>query len=119
MKKEIGNINVLLIEDSPDYAELVTQWLSSGAFGQPCRLSWTDSLAFGLKRLADQDVDLVLLDLDLPDSRGLPTFTAVRSCAPAVPVVILSAADSESLALQTIQEGAENYLVKSNCTMDV
>jgi Flp pilus assembly CpaE family ATPase len=119
MKIETRNINILLIEDSPDYAELVTQWLSSGALGQPCHLSWTDSLAFGLKRLAEQDMDLVLLDLDLPDSRGLATFTAVRSCAPDVPVVILSAADSESLALQTIQEGAENYLVKSSCTMDL
>jgi len=119
MTMETENINILLIEDSPDYAELVTQWLSSGALGQPCRLSWTDSLALGLRHLAEQEVDLVLLDLELPDCRGLQTYSSVRGCAPAVPVVILRAADSESLALQTIQEGAENYLVKSSCTRDL
>jgi Flp pilus assembly CpaE family ATPase len=112
-------VNVLLIEDSPDYAELVAQWLTPATAEETFRLSWTDSLAQGLNRLDDRDVDVVLLDLSLPDSDGLPTFTAVRRQARGVPVVVLSAADSESLALRTIQDGAEDYLTKSGCTADL
>lgn len=108
-------LNVLLIEDSADYAALVQQWLSAseeGAF----LLNWTDSLSAGLSRLIQGGVDVVLLDLGLRDSDGAETYLATRSHAPGVPVIILSAADSESLALRMIQEGAEDYLVKSSCT---
>ena len=60
----------------------------------------------------------MILDLGLPDSEGLGTFSAIRRRAKTndIPIVVLSAADTESLALQTIQGGAENYLVKSACT---
>lgn len=114
-----GSTNVLLIEDSPDFAELIEQWLSSAPAEERFCLSWTDSLGQGLKRLAGGDVDVVLLDLGLPDSDGLPTFAALREHAKGIPVIILSAADSEPLALRMIQDGAENYLVKSSCTADL
>lgn len=111
-------LKVLLIEDSPEYAELVQAWLSPGgeiAFS----LNWTDSLAAGLKRLTPGDMDVILLDLGLPDSDGLATFTGIRAHAPDIPVIILSAGDSELLALQMIQEGAEDYLVKSACSREL
>ncbi|HSP69421.1 MAG TPA: response regulator [Bryobacteraceae bacterium] len=108
-------INVLLIEDSPDYAELVQQWLASAEGEVSFVLNWTDSLAAGLSRLHQGSVDAVLLDLGLPDSAGLETFLQTRRHAPGLPIVILTAADSESLALRVIQEGAEDYLVKSKC----
>jgi Flp pilus assembly CpaE family ATPase len=111
-------LKVLLIEDSPEYAELVQAWLSSGgeiAFG----LNWTDSLAAGLKRLTQGGMDVILLDLGLPDSDGLATFAGIRAHAPDIPVIILSAGDSEMLALQMIQEGAEDYLVKSACNREL
>ena len=107
---------VLLIEDSSDFAELVEQWLAMAAAGTDTAfvLNWSDSLSAGLKRLGHGGVDLILLDLGLPDSNGLETFTSVRAEAPRVPILVLSAAGSESLALRTIQEGAEDYLVKSS-----
>jgi len=111
-------LQVLLIEDSPDYAELVQTWLSPRgeiAFA----LNWTDSLEAGLDRLRQGGVDVILLDPGLPDSDGLETFTKTRASAPDVPVIILSAGDSESLALQMIQEGAGDYLVKSTCTREL
>jgi len=114
-----GSTNVLLIEDNPDFAELIELWLSSAPAEESFCLSWTDSLGQGLKRLAGGDVDVVLLDLSLPDSDGLPTFAALKDHAKGVPVIILSAADSEPLALRMIQDGAENYLVKSSCTADL
>jgi DNA-binding response OmpR family regulator len=111
-------IRVLLIEDSPDYAELVPTWLSpSGEI--TFALNWTDSLDAGLERLRLGGVDVILLDLGLPDSNGLETFTRTGAQAPDVPVIVLSAGDSESLALQMIQEGAEDYLVKSTCNREL
>ena len=111
-------LTVLLIEDNPDYAELVQTWLSPNgeiAFA----LNWTDTLATGLSRLGRGGVDVILLDLGLPDSDGLDTYKRTRAQAPDVPVIILSAGDSESLALQMIQEGAEDYLVKNRCNREL
>jgi len=113
-----SKVNVLLVEDDPDYAELVTHWLTSSAQAN-FQVSWTDSLGLARNRLTDRDVDVILLDLSLPDSEGLATYTGISTQAPGVPTIILSAADSESLALRMIQDGAENYLVKSSCSKDL
>jgi len=108
-------LNVLLIEDNPDYAGLVQQWLSAAGDQVSFVLIWTDSLGGGLNRLRQGGVDVILLDLGLPDSDGVETYIAARANAPGIPVIVLSAGDSESLALRMIQEGAEDYLVKSSC----
>lgn len=114
-------LTVLLIDESPEYAELVQGWLSARdrrrddiAF----TLNWTDSLTAGLNRLTQGDVDVILLDLALPDS-SLQTFTATRAHAPGVPVILLSGPDTQALALQMVQEGAQDYLVKSACNGDL
>jgi len=112
---EDNTLTVLLIEDSPQYAQLVQHWLGHSTGGAGFVLNWTDSLADGMTRLERGGVDVILLDLGLPDCSGMDTFTQTRARAPKTPIVILSSADSESLALQMIQEGAEDYLVKSNC----
>ena len=111
---ERKTLNVLLIEDDPDYAGLVQQWLAATADEGAFVLNWTDSLAAGLERLAQGGVDVVLLDLSLPDSTGVDTFIATRAHAPGIPVIILSAGDSESLALQMIQEGAEDTSLRAH-----
>src|SRR5438128_3865873 len=95
------NLTVLLIEDSPEYAELVHQWLSpkdDTAF----KLHWADSLLQGLNSLTDSSADVILLDLGLPDSDGYETFQTTRTYAPKTPILILSAGESESLALQMV-----------------
>ena len=74
-------LKVLLIEDTAEFAELVHKWLSPKgdiAF----ILSWSDSLMQGLNSLAEGNVDVILLDLGLPDSNGYETFTTVRTYAP-------------------------------------
>jgi len=114
---EEKSISVLLIEDNPEFARLVQHWLATCGGDVAFAMSWADSLAGGLAQLARGGVDVLILDLGLPDSEGLGTFATVRKRARAcdIPIVVLSGADTESLALQTIQEGAENYLVKSAC----
>ena len=114
---EERSISVLLIEDNAEFARLVQHWLANCGGDVAFALSWADSLAAGRAQLARGGVDVVVLDLGLPDSEGLGTFAAVRGWPGAsdIPIVVLSGADAESLALQTIQEGAENYLVKGAC----
>jgi Flp pilus assembly CpaE family ATPase len=102
---------VLLIEDNPGDAELVKAALADSG-GVTFQVFFADALLPGLDRLARGDIDLVLLDLSLPDSHGLDGLTAVRTHAPFVPVVLLTGWASESLALRAMQSGAQDYLVK-------
>lgn len=111
-------ITVLLIEDTTEYAELVQRWLS-GKSDTTFVLNWTDSLKAGIDRLSRGGVDAILLDLDLPDSRGMGTFTTTRAHAGGLPIILLSGSDTESLALEMVRSGAQDYIVKSACTSEV
>jgi pilus assembly protein CpaE len=119
LKEEIDlgkrTLTVLLIEDSSQFAHLVQHWLSDSGEGTGFLLNWTDSLAAGMSRLERGGVDVILLDLGLPDCNGMETYTQTRARAPKTPILILSSAESESLALEMIQGGAEDYLLKSSC----
>jgi len=104
-------ISVLLVEDNPGDARLVRERLAE-APGAPFRLECADHLAAGVSRLSKGGVDVLLLDLGLPDSQGLATFTELHASQPGVPVVVLSGAVDEQLAMQAVQAGAQDYLVK-------
>src|ERR1017187_894944 len=106
-------INVLIIEDNPGDARLVQEALK-GASDPTYRVEWVDSLSMGLARLADGGIDAVLLDLGLPDSQGLAALPPIRDLAPDVPVVVLSGAEDEQLAMEAVREGAQDYLVKTH-----
>jgi Flp pilus assembly CpaE family ATPase len=108
-------LNILVIEDSPEYAELIRHWIDISS-GRPSLIpNWAGTLQAGLQRLAQGGVDIIILDLDLPDSSGFQTFASIQAHAHGIPVVVLSADDNQALALRTIQEGAEDYLIKSTC----
>jgi diguanylate cyclase (GGDEF)-like protein len=104
-------ITVLLIEDDPEDADLFLAMLSERN-ADWCKVEWVDRLQAGLERLAADRIDLVLLDLSLPDGQGLETFAKVHTQAAEVPIVVLSGLDDEKLAVQMVQEGAQDYLVK-------
>lgn len=105
--------HVLLIEDNPGDAGLVAAYLDE-RFGIACKLRQARNLADGLSDLRRNPVDLVLLDLGLPDSQGLDAFLAVRRQSPRTPVVILTGDDDEDQALQALRGGAEDYLSKNS-----
>src|SRR5207244_7742883 len=69
-------------------------------------------LDHALTRLSRTGVDVVLLDLGLPDSQGLETFMRARRGAPNEPIVVISGLDDERLALEAVRSGAQDYLVK-------
>src|SRR5688572_7920058 len=103
---------VLLIEDSLGDARLMREYLNDPA-GASFQLEHTTTLQSGLDRLAQGGLDLVLLDLSLPDSPMPETFQRVHACAPQVPIIVMSGLDDEKFAIQTVQEGAQDYLVKA------
>ncbi|HZR46652.1 MAG TPA: diguanylate cyclase, partial [Candidatus Manganitrophaceae bacterium] len=106
-----GPIRLLVVEDNAADVRLVQEMLAE-ADAARFRIVHADLLAKGLKALSEQEIHVILLDLSLPDSFGLETLKGVRSAAPRLPIVVLSYHQDEALALQAVQMGAQDYLVK-------
>jgi len=104
-------INVLLIEDNPGDVRLIEEMISevSGTTFDP---ECVDRLSSGLERLAVGGIDLILLDLGLPDSSGLETFIRVYEQSPQVPIIVLSGLDDKALAVDSVRRGAQDYIIK-------
>jgi len=108
-------IRILLIEDNPGDARLL-QILISEESNIQFKLIQVDRLSTGLEFLVKEAVDVVLLDLYLPDSQGADTLARLRVQAPAVPVVVLTGLEDERLGVTLVQAGAQDYLVKGQLT---
>ena len=104
-------INILLVEDNPGDARLIQFTLAEGDPGR-FELTHVSALSEALEYLAESDVDVVLLDLSLPDSHGLDTFVKAHMQAPGVPFVVLTGLADETVAASALREGAQDYLVK-------
>jgi DNA-binding response OmpR family regulator len=102
--------HVLLIEDNQGDADLVRMRLIES--NSDLQVSHADRLSTGLAALDVEPPAVVLLDLNLPDSRGAETFRNVLNKAPGVPVVVLSTLEDEALAAQAVHHGVHDYLVK-------
>ena len=103
-------VRVLLVEDNPGDARLVHEMLRDADDGTV--LTVCERLATAEEPVARGLADLVLLDLSLPDSQGLEGLKRLRAAAPEVPVVVLSGLDDERIALEAVQAGAQDFLVK-------
>ena len=102
---------ILLVEDNPGDARLIRELLSdSGHYGDS--VDEASRLVDALSALRSLAVDLVLLDLSLPDSRGLDTFSRLHTAAPNVPMIVLTGLDDRATALAAVKEGAQDYLLK-------
>jgi signal transduction histidine kinase len=104
--------HVLLIEDNPGDADLVRLRLVEGE--PQVRVDCVSRLSDALESLSRETPSLVLLDLNLPDSKGAETFRKVMEMAPNVPVVVLSGQDDEALAVKAVHQGVQDYLVKGD-----
>jgi len=103
---------VLLIEDDPADAQLIMEILREEP-ENAMEILHTSNLADGLKTLERGRIDVVLLDLTLPDSSGHNTFTMLAQHIPTIPVIVLTGTDDKEMAIRIVQEGAQDYLVKS------
>lgn len=103
-------LHVLLVEDDPGDATLIRELLHEASGGVD--VEWVDYLAKGIDRAVSGDLDVVLLDLSLPDSTGLSTVTRMHTAAPGMPIVVCTGVDDEELGRQAVALGAQDYLVK-------
>ncbi len=103
-------IRILLIEDNLDYAQLIKRILTKKS-PDAMDVEHHDTFAGGFDRAQKGEIDLILLDLDLPDSGNIDTLQAIKE-ATEVPIIVLTGTDDENLALRAVQMGAQDYLMK-------
>lgn len=107
----IKDTEILLVEDSPSDAELMASMLAD-IKEFPNRVDNVQSLSDARAALQSRHFDAIVLDLNLPDSNGLRTYTELREVAPQIPIIILTGMDDREVLTQALKNGADNYLIK-------
>jgi two-component system, cell cycle sensor histidine kinase and response regulator CckA len=107
-----GPLQLLVVDDDATDVSLIRDQLSMSGRTPPFRIDAVGSLQEALKRVARKDVDVVLLDLGLPDAIGVTAVERLCLEAPATPVVVLTGLEDEETGLSAVQRGAQDYLVK-------
>ena len=107
-----------MIEDNAAEAALIEELLTE-VNNAPLELIAVKRLAQGLEYLSTEDVDVILLDLSLPDSMGLETVVQVKAQASDIPIVVLTALNDGAMALEALRKGAQDYLVKGKFEGDL
>ncbi|WP_299414085.1 hybrid sensor histidine kinase/response regulator [Acaryochloris sp. IP29b_bin.148] len=112
------SIQVLLVEDNPGDAFLIQGMLGVKRSDDAIQyqLTHVDKLEDALSALQKQNFSAILLDLSLPDSHGLETLEKVLSHSPTLPIVVFTGLDDETVAMQAVQQGAQDFLVKGQVT---
>lgn len=118
MKSHQTSTTILLVEDSTGDAKLI-QLMLEDSRDERFEVHTVSSLAGALEFSRRTSVDVVLLDLGLPDSQGMDTFIEFNAVNPEVPVVVLSGIDDRDVARHAVQKGAQDYLVKGKVDSDL
>ncbi len=105
-------LDILLVEDNPADADAIRRQLLQTQPGAPLRIRVCSTLADGLSEARSKAPDVLLLDLNLPDSEGLDTVKSMSSGCPEVPIVVLTGLDDDATGLASVNAGAEDFLVK-------
>ncbi|MGB7445282.1 MAG: hybrid sensor histidine kinase/response regulator [Coleofasciculaceae cyanobacterium] len=109
---------ILVIEDDIQDLDLLEEFLAR-AKNFSTVLKTAESLAEGIRCLEQEEIDVVLSDLSLPDEYGLGTFRRLHDQFPQIPIIILSGLDNEEMAVTALSEGAQDYLLKGNFKSDL
>jgi DNA-binding response OmpR family regulator len=109
-------MRILLVEDNPAQARLLWEYLSEAPQADQLKITHTLTLREMRELLKQESFDAILLDLTLPDSRGLDTLLETQKAAPALPIVVQTNLDDEQTAIRAVQAGAQDYLVKGQIT---
>ncbi len=102
---------VLLVEDDPADAKLIQEALA-GSVGHTYQVTWVTQLSTALELLGKASSDVILLDLSLPDAKGIEAFDQIFKAAPRALILVLSGATDEELLYQAMQRGAHDYFAK-------
>lgn len=115
----LGMVRVLLIEDDEDDVFLIKDMLAEVSPKVQVTLTCTGRLETGLNLLAREEIDAILLDLNLPDSRGLDTLKRLSPRESKIPIVVLTGLDDEQTAIEAVHLGAQDYLIKGEISGQV
>lgn len=111
MLRHPAPLRILLVEDNPGDERLIREMLNE-AGSLATELTHVGGLAAARARCAECDIDVVLLDLSLPDGTGLDTVREALTFAATAPIIVLTGLDDEEVAVQAVHAGAQDYLVK-------
>ncbi|MBF0495003.1 MAG: GGDEF domain-containing response regulator [Deltaproteobacteria bacterium] len=111
-------VRVLIVEDDIIISSMIEEILS-GSQGINFVLEHRGSLATALACLSGKEIDIILLDLVLPDSDGFDTYSKIHHEFPEIPIIILTGIDDEELAIKSVQHGAQDYLIKGRVNYDL
>lgn len=106
-------IRLLLVEDNPGDSRLIYEMLSEGMTSR-FDLIYADRLSTALDCLDEGKFDIILLDLSLPDSQGIDTFTRIHGNVPHVPIIVLTGLEDDQITNKALRTGAQDYLVKGH-----
>lgn len=108
---ETQPIKILLVEDDQVFVNVLQQGVAT-LLESPFEFCRAETVAQAQAQLSTRRFDALVLDLSLPDSQGLETFTRIHLAIPSTPIIVLTGADDDALALAAVREGAQDYLVK-------
>jgi signal transduction histidine kinase len=108
-------LRLLLVEDNPGDARLLQEELKD-VTSVHFEVRHVTRMSEAVVAAAEPELDVVLLDLSLPDGHGVANIARVLQVAPAVPLVVLTGTDDEQLAVKAVHAGAQDYLVKGQVT---
>lgn len=110
-------IHILIVEDNPGDAQLLMELLHPSMLGDgfpEFHLQRAKNLHESISLVNSVDIDLILLDLNLPDSRGIESFTRLEQVCPNIPVIVLTGLEEEKIGLQAVKAGAQDFLAKGH-----
>ncbi len=119
MSRTTQRIRLLLIEDNPDDVTFIEEVLKLQDTYSGIDIACAAKLRDGLAFLAQESFDVVLLDLSLPDASSTNSVTRVLSLAPQAPIIVLTGLDDRDTALDALQKGAQDYLIKDSVSGDL
>jgi len=104
-------IKILLVEDNPGDVRLIDIYLNE-SFGDSYLLITSDYLSKGIEFLSEHSFDIIILDLSLPDSKGLDTFMKLYEHSNDTPIIVLTGLQDEAVGINAMKHGAQDFLVK-------
>jgi diguanylate cyclase (GGDEF)-like protein len=111
------HIRVLLVEDNRGDARLIKEMLSGPAYyGLTYQLSQVENLSVAVQVCSINPIEVILLDLNLPDSTGMETLESLNGLFPHIPIVVLTGLNDSELTMQSVQHGAQDYITKEECS---
>jgi len=115
--QKIENLKVLMIEDSPTDARLISEYIKLSKLVE-IELIDADRVSTGLKKISNDNFDVLLLDLSLPDANRLEALEKITAFTKDLPIIVLTGLKDEEIAISAVKKGAQDYLVKGNFTKD-